>query len=101
LVRNLFVIFASFCWILRISERILTEDSEGNKGWNWLGTPSLSSLPSVGFFAFQREFLQKAAKGNKGWNWLGTPSLSSLPSVGFFAFQREFLQKAAKATKIF
>jgi hypothetical protein len=33
----LFIIFASFCWILRLSDRIFTEDSEGNKGWSWLG----------------------------------------------------------------
>jgi hypothetical protein len=31
LVRNVFAIFASFCWILRISERVLTEDSERNE----------------------------------------------------------------------
>jgi hypothetical protein len=28
---TLFAIFASFCWILRFSERVLTEDSEANE----------------------------------------------------------------------
>src|SRR5439155_17774623 len=32
---------------------------------SWLGTPSLSSLPPVGFSASQREFLQKTAKETK------------------------------------
>jgi hypothetical protein len=50
---------------------------------SWLGTPSLSSLPSVGFSASQREFLQKTAKETKVGIGSATSSLSSLPSVYF------------------
>jgi hypothetical protein len=62
---------------------------------SWLGTPSLSSLPSVGFSASQREFLQKTAKETKVGIVFSTSSLSSLPSVGFSASQREFTRDEA------
>src|SRR5438067_3643299 len=41
---------------------------------SWLGTPSLSSLPSVGFSASQREFFTEGSEENKGWNWVCNPS---------------------------
>ena len=41
----LFVIFASFCWILHLSGGISTEDSEGNEGWSFRSAtfPSLTA----------------------------------------------------------
>src|SRR5712671_728928 len=58
-----------------ISERVFTEDSEGNKGWNWvcnllryLCFLLLDLLSSPDY----RTFTEDSA-GNEGWSWVLQP----------------------------
>src|SRR5882757_4196235 len=99
-------IAAPITWLLRrsafsyngcISERILTEDSEGNKGWNWVcnlfGTSAsfcwILRLSRGNSYRRQRR-KQRLELGLQSLRYLRFLLLDSPP------FQREFLQKTAK-----
>src|SRR5262245_58002326 len=65
-----FLLLRSYRDRVRQCTRIFTEDNEGNKGWNWIQSPSLSSLPSVEILPDQvrqcTRIFTEDSKGNKG-----------------------------------